>query len=74
MIFLIKKVFLCYTMCIKREEVVIMKNSRRDFLKKVAYSAPVVVSLGMLVEPTEALSDGREKPKNEKSKIKTTRG
>jgi len=47
-----------------------MKNTRREFLKKLAYSAPVVASLGMLVEPTAARSDGRTNPKNEKSKIK----
>jgi len=48
-----------------------MKNERREFLKKVAYSAPVVVALGALVEPTQAKAhDGRTGPKNEKSKIK----
>ncbi len=44
-----------------------MKKTRRDFLKKVAYSAPVLVSLGMLVEPTNASARG---PKNDaKSKV-----
>ena len=47
-----------------------MKKTRREFLKKMAYSAPVVASLGMLVEPTDAKSDGRTDGKNEKSKIK----
>jgi hypothetical protein len=31
-----------------------MENSRRNFLKKVAYSAPVIVSLGALVKPEDA--------------------
>jgi hypothetical protein len=55
-----------------------MKNERREFLKKVAYSAPVVVALGGLVEPTDAQAmqamskkDGRMAPKNCKSKIKS---
>jgi hypothetical protein len=48
-----------------------MKNERREFLKKIAYSAPVVVALGSLVEPTDAdAKDCRTCPKNEKSKIK----
>ena len=47
-----------------------MQNSRRNFLKKVVYSAPVVVSLGMLVEPNDAIADGRGNPKNKKSKTK----
>jgi hypothetical protein len=49
-----------------------MKNERRAFLKKVAYSAPVVVALGALVEPTESEAyerDGRTSCKNQKSKI-----
>ncbi len=45
-----------------------MKNTRRAFLKKVAYSAPVVASLGMLVEPSTASAD-RDKSKNDKSKL-----
>jgi len=49
-----------------------MKNDRREFLKKVAYTAPVLVSLGTLVEPTEASADGRTDSKNEKSKIQTS--
>ena len=51
-----------------------MKNERRKFLKKMAYSAPVVASLGLLVEPDDAqanIQDGRTGSKNEKSK--TTR-
>ncbi len=51
-----------------------MKQTRREFLKKVAYSAPVVASLGMLVEPTNAkagiMDDHRMNSKNTKSKIK----
>jgi len=47
-----------------------MKNERRAFLKKVAYSAPVVIALGTLVEPTGAQArDGRTDPKNCKSKL-----
>ncbi|WP_297431317.1 hypothetical protein [Sulfurimonas sp.] len=46
-----------------------MKNERRKFLKKLAYSAPVIASLGLLTEPTSANADGRHDPKNEKSKI-----
>ena len=30
------------------------KNTRRDFLKKVAYKAPVVVGLGMLIQAEDA--------------------
>ena len=48
-----------------------MKKDRRKFLKKIAYSAPIVVSLGMLVEPTDA--SARSKPigeDNSKSKVK----
>ncbi len=45
-----------------------MKNTRRAFLKKVAYSAPVVASLGMLVEPATA-SAHRDPFKECKSKI-----
>jgi len=46
-----------------------MKNERRKFLKKMAYSAPVMASLGLLVEPNTANADGRTDPKNEKSKV-----
>ena len=46
-----------------------MKNERRKFLKKVAYSAPVVASLGLLVEPSSANADGRTDPKNTKSSV-----
>jgi hypothetical protein len=31
-----------------------MKNTRREFLKKVAYTAPVVVGLGVLAAPLSA--------------------
>jgi len=34
-----------------------MKKTRREFLKKVAYSAPVVVSLGMLAKPSDASAE-----------------
>jgi hypothetical protein len=51
-----------------------MKNERRKFLKKMAYSAPVVASLGLLTESTKASAgslerDGRHGSKNEKSKV-----
>jgi len=45
-----------------------MKNTRRSFLKKVAYSAPIVVSLGMLIEPSEASARGERPPKDAKSR------
>ena len=64
--------FLCYNVFIKDREGYLMKNTRREFLKKLAYSAPAVVSLGALVEPTDAdAHDGRTKPKDTKSKIHT---
>ena len=31
-----------------------MKNTRRAFLKKVVYVAPVVVGLGVLIAPAES--------------------
>lgn len=31
-----------------------MKNTRREFLKKVAYTAPSVIALGTLVKPTDS--------------------
>ena len=49
-----------------------MKNERRAFLKKVAYSAPVLVSLGALVEPKEAVASTRP-PKDDKSKVHKVR-
>lgn len=30
------------------------KNERREFLKKIAYKAPVVIALGTLVAPASA--------------------
>ena len=45
-----------------------MKNDRRRFLKKLVYSAPVIVSLGALVEPKAAVASTRP-PKDDKSKI-----
>ena len=38
----------------KQEEA---KISRRGFLKKAAYSAPVLVALGQLVKPTSICAD-----------------
>ena len=32
-------------------------QKRRDFLKKAAYSAPVLLTLGQLVKPTKAEAD-----------------
>lgn len=31
-----------------------MQNERRSFLKKTAYSAPVIASMGALLRPTKA--------------------
>jgi hypothetical protein len=39
----------------KKEE-----NKRRIFLKKLAYTAPVLIALGQLIKPTKAL--GSEPP------------
>lgn len=33
------------------------KSSRRTFLKKAAYSAPVLVGMGQLVKPTDGYAD-----------------
>jgi len=50
-----------------------MKKTRREFLKKMAYSAPVIVSLGMLVEPTTAAATNgtQNGEKNDKSGMQT---
>ena len=32
-------------------------NSRRTFLKKAAYTAPIVLTLGQLVKPTKVHAD-----------------
>lgn len=42
----------------KREE----KNTRRAFLKKAAYSAPVLMVLGQLAKPTTIHADGTGGP------------
>jgi hypothetical protein len=34
-----------------------IKNSRRGFLKKAVYSAPVLLALGELTHPTKAKAD-----------------
>jgi hypothetical protein len=72
--FIGKIVYLCYNTFLKLKKGVKMKNERRKFLKKMAYSAPVVASLGLLVEPSKASAfpwqrDGRHCSKNVKSKI-----
>ncbi len=33
------------------------KQKRRKFLKKAAYSAPMLIALGQLVKPTKAQAD-----------------
>ncbi len=33
------------------------ENKRRDFLKKAAYTAPVLLALGQLAKPTKAQAD-----------------
>ncbi|HFD13683.1 MAG TPA: hypothetical protein ENJ34_00100 [Epsilonproteobacteria bacterium] len=33
------------------------ENSRRTFLKKAAYTAPIVLTLGQLVKPTKVHAD-----------------
>ncbi len=66
---LLNKLYFYVTMCAEKELLgKKMKNSRRDFLKKVAYSTPVVASLGMLVEPTGAEAyNFSSKKKNQKT-------
>lgn len=39
------------------EEQVKSKSSRRTFLKKAAYSAPVLVGMGQLIKPTSLHAD-----------------
>jgi len=41
----------------KKHEVVETPSKRRDFLKKAAYSAPVLMALGQLAKPTKAQAD-----------------
>ena len=36
-----------------------IKTSRRNFLKKAAYSAPTIVAMGGLLRPTQAKAWGR---------------
>ena len=38
------------------------KVSRRGFLKKAAYSAPVLMTMGQLVKPTNIHADGTGGP------------
>ena len=42
--------------CIQTEEKI---SSRRAFMKKAAYSAPVLMTLGQLVKPEKASADSR---------------
>ena len=47
---------------IKSEEKhqVAAENTRRKFLKKAAYSAPVLMAMGQLVKPVDAQADGTQ--------------
>ncbi|MCF6205424.1 MAG: hypothetical protein L3J47_00830 [Sulfurovum sp.] len=38
------------------------KSGRRDFLKKVAYSAPVLIVMGQLAKPEKVHADGTGGP------------
>ena len=38
------------------------ENSRRTFLKKVAYTAPIILTLGQLVKPTKVHADSGTPP------------
>jgi hypothetical protein len=42
---------------IEKNEIADTSSNRRDFLKKAAYSAPVLLLLGQLVKPTKAQAD-----------------
>ena len=46
---------------IKSEEKhqVAAENTRRKFLKKAAYSAPVLMAMGQLVKPVDAQADSK---------------
>jgi len=47
-----------------------MKNTRRAFLKKVVYVAPVVVGLGILTAPAESQAkDAKSSPRVNKSTL-----
>jgi hypothetical protein len=39
-----------------------LQDSRRDFLKKAAYTTPVLIALGQLVKPTDAQADSTIPP------------
>jgi len=41
----------------KENEISPEENKRRKFLKKAAYSAPVLLALGQLTKPTKAQAD-----------------
>ena len=48
------------------------KNARREFLKKVAYKAPVVIGLGMLIEAEDAQARAGKTSKVTKNAPKST--
>ncbi|PTB83383.1 hypothetical protein C9926_03200 [Sulfurovum lithotrophicum] len=42
---------------LETSEVIKVESNRRKFLKKAAYSAPVLLALGQLAKPTKAQAD-----------------
>jgi len=42
---------------LETNEVIKVESNRRKFLKKAAYSAPVLLALGQLAKPTKAQAD-----------------
>jgi len=42
---------------IEKNEILETPSKRREFLKKAAYSAPVLLVLGQLAKPTKAQAD-----------------
>ena len=42
---------------IEKNEILETQSTRRQFLKKAAYSAPVLLALGQLANPTKAEAD-----------------
>jgi len=41
------------------------QNSRRGFLKKAAYSTPVLIAMGQLAKPIDAQADGTQSGQSE---------
>ncbi len=41
----------------QEKDTIELKSSRRTFLKKATYSAPVLLALGQLAKPTKAQAD-----------------